>query len=152
VSQTTLAKGLLLERLSSCKGLVADAAARFNLADAQQAATRQASIDVRQVNGTNIISVNPESLVFNQEIFTQLIVRFSHLPRGNQYILGAAQYMRPIMRRICCLIDKREQITIEESITNINPFYPYKPKGVTRKCFSYHDQHVTPVVNPSTGR
>jgi pimeloyl-ACP methyl ester carboxylesterase len=29
VSQTTLAKGLLLERLSSCKGLVADAAARL---------------------------------------------------------------------------------------------------------------------------
>ena len=106
----------------------AAAAASFNLANAQQAATRQASFDVRQVNGTNTISVNTESLVFNQEIFTQLIVRFSHLPRGNQYILGAAQYMRPIMRRICCLIDKREQITIEESITNINPFYPYNPK------------------------
>ena len=106
----------------------AAAAAHFNLATAQQAATRQASIDVQQVHETNTISVTTGSLVFNQEIFSELIIRFSHLPRGNLYILGAAQYMRPIMRRICCLIDKREQTTIEESITTINPFYPYKPK------------------------
>jgi hypothetical protein len=106
----------------------AAAAAHFNLATAQQAATRQASIDVQKVRETNTISVTTGSLVFNQEIFSELIIRFSHLPRGNLYILGAAQYMRPIMRRICCLIDKREQTNIEESITNINPFYPYKPK------------------------
>ena len=106
----------------------AAAAASFNLANAQQAATQQASIDVQQVDRTNTISVTTESLVFNQEIFSELIIRFSHLPRGNLYILGAAQYMRPIMRRICCLIDKREQTNIEESITKINSFYPYKPK------------------------
>ena len=110
----------------------AAAAAAFNLDTAQQAAIQQdaiqqASNDVQQVNGTYTISVTTGSLVFNQEIFSELIIRFSHLPRGNQFILGAAQYMRPIMRRICCLIDTRQQATIGESMTSINNFYPYRP-------------------------
>jgi hypothetical protein len=107
--------------------VAAAAPADFILANAQEAAIQQASIDVQQVNRTNTISVTSECLVFNQEIFSELIIRFSHLPRGNQFILGAAQYMRPIMRRICYLIDAGQQATIGESMTSIINFYPYRP-------------------------
>ena len=110
------------------------------------AATQQALFDVQKVNRTNTISVTTGSLVFNQEIFSELIIRFSHLPRGNQYILDAAQYMLPIMRRICCLIDKRVQTTIEESIeesiTTINPYYPYKPKPHDVSKFTMLNQEM----------
>ena len=98
----------------------------------QQNANQHASNDVQQVRGTNTISFNPGSLVFNQEIFSELITRFSHLPRGNQYILDAARYMQPIMLQICEFIDRRNPANIRETIIEyMNSIrglpYPYRP-------------------------
>jgi hypothetical protein len=84
--------------------------------------------DVKLVAGTNIISVNPDSRVFKEEIFTQLIIRFSHLRRGNEYIKRAAQYMKAIMRRICFLIDADLILEIPVNMSEILVFYPYGPK------------------------
>ena len=83
--------------------------------------------DVKKIETMNILSIDVNSLVFNQEIFSELIIRFSHLPRGNQFILNAAQYMRPIMRRICFLIDARQQANIRATMDEIRNFYPYRP-------------------------
>jgi len=94
----------------------------------QQEAIQQALTDVQQVNETNTISFNRESLVFKQEIFSELITRFSHLPRGNQYIVNAARYMRPIMLQICVFIDGEQPVNIREYMNSIRePPYPYRP-------------------------
>ena len=94
----------------------------------QEAAIEQASNDVKQVHGTNTISFNSGSLVFNQEIFSELITRFSHLPRGNEYILGAARYMRPIMLQICEYIERGQTLNITQYMNSIRELpYPYRP-------------------------
>ena len=126
------------------------AAADFDLVNAQRAAVDQVSNDVKQVPSFELVipqpagaqqpepvmvyplSVATASRVFNQEIFSELITRFSHLPRGNQYILGAARYMRPIMLQICEFIDRRNPANIRENITEyMNSIrelpYPYRP-------------------------
>ena len=74
------------------------------------------------------LSVAITSPVFNQEIFSELITRFSHLPRGNEYILGAARYMRPIMLQICGFIDGGNVVNITQYMNSIRELpYPYRP-------------------------
>jgi hypothetical protein len=99
----------------------------FNVAAGDGYDPLDAMEDVKKIDTLNILSIYVNSLVFNQEIFSELIIRFTHLPRGNQFILRAAQYMRPIMRRICYLIDAGQRATIGASMDMVSSFYPYQP-------------------------
>jgi hypothetical protein len=78
------------------------------------------------------LSVETASPVFNQEIFTQLIVNLSRVPSGKGNKENAALYMRIIMRRICCCLDTNPIAEINNSMQKINNsiqqiqnFYPY---------------------------
>ena len=84
-----------------------------------------------QIQDHNIITIRVESPVFMYEIFNNLIIRFSSLPRGRDYIVGANKYMYIITMRICSLIDNVSPVsldTINESISTIGQYYPFRPK------------------------
>jgi hypothetical protein len=102
----------------------------------------RAQWDVQLVAGTNIISVNPDSHVFKEEIFMQLISRFSHLRRGNEYTTKAFKYMKAIMRRICFLIDARRIIDIPAHMDQIREFYSYGPNPHDTSKFTRLDDFM----------
>jgi len=105
-------------------------------AEGAEGAKARAQNDIKlvqlQVQDHNIITIRVESPVFMYEIFNNLIIRFSSLPRGRDYIVGANKYMYIITMRICSLIDNVSPVsldTINVSISTITgQYYPFRPK------------------------